>query len=99
MQRVFQISLVWFPVAHDSCSVWVGWFFSPLLPFFTGLVINERDALLQSYLFILINLSVAGQTVAVKMTSLAVEMNLMTLVALPTFRGTVCVNVHVCVSH
>lgn len=72
--------------------------FLPLFPFLTKLVINERDALLQSYLFILINLSVAGQTVAAKMTSLPVEMNLMTLVALPTFRGTVCECAYVCVT-
>lgn len=70
-------------------------FFLPLLPFLTRLVINERDALLQ---FILINLSVAGQTVAAKVTSLPVEMNLMTLVALPTFRGTVCECTCVCVT-
>lgn len=72
--------------------------FSPLSPFLTRLVSNERDALLQSYLFILINLSVTGQTVAAKMTSLPVEMNLTTLVALPTFRGTVCERACVCVT-
>lgn len=63
----------------------------PRAPFLLEGFVNVGDTLLQSYLFILINLSVAGQTVAAKITSLPMEINLMTLVAVPTSKDTVCV--------
>lgn len=50
----------------------------------------------QSYLLILTNLSISGQTVAATDHAQPMEMNLMTLVALPTYKDAVCVYARAC---